>query len=1172
MIRITEGKTVWGESAAGVLFVCTKTKRILLLLRSEYVLEPNTWGIISGKIDGNESPKAAAIRESEEEVGYKAENLIESYVYKHGDFTFYNFVCYVDKEFTPKLNWENENYKWFDINELPDNLHYGLEDYFSKIKPDEIVKGNMSRISINKKGGKITAFDSPVDDLNKLDIDDSFFGIAEDLSSSIPFFADGGSIDAFTKEKIKRAYVSIRIKYETTSIKDYSKPYFSLYEIESFDDKPFQELSNQVLEGIRGVSTSKFNVGQWLTHRDCLILMPFEEFLELNDTEQILYYDADYLTRNGLDIMYRIYDHKQKGDSDYSAIINKIFPKIQQEFEIEYKALTGNKETLYAICVNIFNIYNSSKFQRYFAEQPRVNSVRDFVDIILKYNKSGQFKTDYYYNRDFPEQIDEKELENIVRKGIERAGAIYGDESEWIIKNQTLVIPNNTQLFFVNKNFHNYEEKINEYVKKYNLHKNYKIHFVNQKDIDRFRQNLDAKTEKRYKEEFQKQKSEVDKKIAQALIDVNNQLFLKINRQFEYEIKDRITLPLQDYQDTSIIYNEVYDAPEINQIAEDFAKLYLELFTKYADSIIKNKSRYAFTNCFEEFVSKVRIISDEFSDSEEPLFYDGNGYKIYKSSLLSQYWYAIKNIDIYDFSKKIKEFIGSDLYRYYSKDEISFNKGGEMQSLNLSFVSGLTPANIIHAKELGGIDRTKLKIVSKGLEDKYFNKGDIILIISNETKLDNGSLIPLSKFIVAYVPENTSPHIINILTNNDVIVLNYTDVQNLKTKVQRMEYLYFIKGGDIPEKAKGGDCYKVAANLLIENNYTKKIAFIGTPYLVHAEVTGQGEIEGIKYGHAWVEDDVFVYDYSNGRNLMIPKQLYYRVGEIKMAKGKYHKYTREQARKKMLKSGHYGCWDLDTKYEGGGALLVGGLATDMTDEQVANKYNISMEKYNEKLKEGMEVEKEHTKNPDAQKLIAKDHLFEDIDYYKKLKRIEELGNIVALPDCYVNLDRLQQVLQFQGYKIVKIDEQQYSDGGIVVGKRHSESDENGTGERFIVESTGQLVELEGGEIVINAESMSSDKKYDFEGKKMTGREIASELNHRYGGVKFNEGGKVSCGCDKYYYGGELPSATLDSLSGGEGVINFKTSQSNNKYEFQGKKMTPREILSKINYENGGKKF
>ena len=83
------------------------------------------------------------------------------------------------------------------------------------------------------------------------------------------------------------------------------------------------------------------------------------------------------------------------------------------------------------------------------------------------------------------------------------------------------------------------------------------------------------------------------------------------------------------------------------------------------------------------------------------------------------------------------------------------------------------------------------------------------------------------------------------------------------------------------------------------------------------------------------------------------------------------------------------------------------------------------------------------------------------------------------------------------------------------------------------------------------------------------------MNHKYGGVEFAEGGEVGhvCGCwSKYYHGGELPSATLQGLSGGEAVVTVKTMESKDLYTFQGKKMTPRQILSKINADSGGKKF
>ena len=207
----------------------------------------------------------------------------------------------------------------------------------------------------------------------------------------------------------------------------------------------------------------------------------------------------------------------------------------------------------------------------------------------------------------------------------------------------------------------------------------------------------------------------------------------------------------------------------------------------------------------------------------------------------------------------------------------------------------------------------------------------------------------------------------------------------------------------------------------------------------------------------------------------------------------------------------------------------------------------------------------------------------DIISFDEMHNQDSQDPIIALPDTQCSVSRLNEILSSQGYVIQKNNNngsgemQKMDTGGVVVGKRHHEMDEHGnTGETFVVEDTGEVVEVEGGEGVLCTESMQSDKLYDFEGDKLTGREIASILNSRYGGVKFAKGGKVSdCGCNlKYMYkhGGELPSATLESLHGGNAVVTVKTMQSQDKYGFQGTKKTPREILSRINADHGGKKF
>lgn len=84
-------------------------------------------------------------------------------------------------------------------------------------------------------------------------------------------------------------------------------------------------------------------------------------------------------------------------------------------------------------------------------------------------------------------------------------------------------------------------------------------------------------------------------------------------------------------------------------------------------------------------------------------------------------------------------------------------------------------------------------------------------------------------------------------------------------------------------------------------------------------------------------------------------------------------------------------------------------------------------------------------------------------------------------------------------------------GGYLVGKRHSEG-----GIKAINKSTGQPLEMEGGEVVITRNAVSSEEKHEFEGEMLTNREILSRINESGGGVSFEEGGEVCHVCDAEY--------------------------------------------------------
>lgn len=121
----------WGKEGAGVIFVSKDTGRLLLAHRSAEVnFEPETWGTWGGKLDNDETPKQTVEREVQEETGFNGKYKIHHLWDFHDpetNFKYHNYLVVVDFEFTPQLNWENDNSKWVKYGEWPEPLHWGLE-------------------------------------------------------------------------------------------------------------------------------------------------------------------------------------------------------------------------------------------------------------------------------------------------------------------------------------------------------------------------------------------------------------------------------------------------------------------------------------------------------------------------------------------------------------------------------------------------------------------------------------------------------------------------------------------------------------------------------------------------------------------------------------------------------------------------------------------------------------------------------------------------------------------------------------------------------------------------------------------------------------------------------------------------------------------------------------
>ena len=63
--------------------------------------------------------------------------------------------------------------------------------------------------------------------------------------------------------------------------------------------------------------------------------------------------------------------------------------------------------------------------------------------------------------------------------------------------------------------------------------------------------------------------------------------------------------------------------------------------------------------------------------------------------------------------------------------------------------------------------------------------------------------------------------------------------------------------------------------------------------------------------------------------------------------------------------------------------IKGGLADNKSLQDIADKHKVTLSVIESALADGIVVEMEHTDNKDTATEIAKDHLFEDAEYYSK---------------------------------------------------------------------------------------------------------------------------------------------------------------------------------------------
>lgn len=109
--------------------------KIILGKRSPSSNNPNQWNFFGGHIDVGESAKDAAVRELEEETGYKIDPTSLKQIAEIGTATYFSAKVINAGRVLPSS--EISAVKSYKLTDLPDNLHSKTQTFFTNL--DELL-------------------------------------------------------------------------------------------------------------------------------------------------------------------------------------------------------------------------------------------------------------------------------------------------------------------------------------------------------------------------------------------------------------------------------------------------------------------------------------------------------------------------------------------------------------------------------------------------------------------------------------------------------------------------------------------------------------------------------------------------------------------------------------------------------------------------------------------------------------------------------------------------------------------------------------------------------------------------------------------------------------------------------------------------------------------------
>lgn len=216
-----------------------------------------------------------------------------------------------------------------------------------------------------------------------------------------------------------------------------------------------EQLSSGELKNVLGVSESKNIIKNFFNVRNFYLQMPAKEFIEMNNSERMIYDDLNYFVKNNFYMLRRLYNNI----NDLPQAFTKLFSNninlnnLKNNFNILEEDF---KDISYYINSYVLKSgqYNLEKYIKTI-ENINFDNFNSFIDSFYnnfvknqKYIVERLFENEYYKNRLDLKKIIIDILTQAFKNSLINLHSMFGDEKEIIINSKNLKIPKGSKLVF----------------------------------------------------------------------------------------------------------------------------------------------------------------------------------------------------------------------------------------------------------------------------------------------------------------------------------------------------------------------------------------------------------------------------------------------------------------------------------------------------------------------------------------------------------------------------------------------------------------------------------------------------------------------------------------------------------------------------------------------------